>query len=218
MQYTPANLLWQTYQIFKILGDENRMGKSAFDNLSMHDMDNVMRGLKKGTVGLALLSLGGAFRHNITGYSIAEKDKKHGVKAGTMKIGGVEIPTWLNDAPPLMALQLGATVGHVWDHYSMKGMSGGLVAGALQSGVEMGKRVPFLETPARIAGETRTPEQSMVGAGELAGSMVVPLLVNQIAQATDPKKGRKAKTFTDAVKMQIPGARETVRHFSKVRR
>jgi hypothetical protein len=214
MQYTPANLAWQTYQMFKVLGDENRMGKSAFDNLSMHDMDNIMRGLKKGSVGLALMAMGFAFRNNITGYSRTEVEKKHGVKLGTMKIGGVEIPTWLNDAPPLMTLQLGATVGHVWDHYNMKGMSGGLVAGALQGGLEMAKRVPFLEEPSRIAGETRTPEQSMVGLGEMGGSMVVPLLVNQIAQATDPQKGRKARTPMEAVEMQIPGLRENVKHFS----
>jgi hypothetical protein len=78
----------------------------------------------------------------------------------------------------------------------------------------MAKRVPFLEEPSRIAGETRTPEQSMVGLGEMGGSMVVPLLVNQIAQATDPQKGRKARTPMEAVEMQIPGLRENVKHFS----
>ncbi len=174
LTYTPPALSVSGAQIFKILSDKDRMGKSAFDNLSMHDMDNVMRGLKKGSVGLALAAIGIGFRKNITGYYLSEADKKRGIKRGIMKIGGVTIPAYLNDTPPLIAIQLAATVGHVWDHYRMKGMSGGLIAGAVQASEELAKRVPFYGQTARMADATRTPESSMIAGADFLGSMFIP--------------------------------------------
>jgi hypothetical protein len=214
LAYTPAGLAGQTVQLFRTLFDEDRMGKSAMDNLSMHDMDNIMRGLKKGSVGLALFAVGVAFRKNISGYYLTPEEQRRGMKRGIMKIGGVAIPAYLNDTPPLMAVQLAATVGHVWDHYNMKGMSGGLIAGAVQAGIELGKRVPFYGQIARMADATRTPEQSMVGLGEFAGSLIIPRLISEIAASTDSSKKRKARTPGEAIEMQIPGLREKVRHFS----
>jgi hypothetical protein len=180
----------------------------------MHDMDNIMRGLKKGSVGLALFAVGFAFRKNISGYYLTPEEQRRKMKRGVMKIGGVEIPAYLNDTPPLMAVQLAATVGHVWDHYSMKGMTGGLVAGSVQAAEELGKRIPFYGGIARMAAATRTPEQSMVGLGEFAGSLMIPRLASEIAESTDPRKGRKARTPGEAIEMQIPGLREKVHHFS----
>ena len=209
--YTPAGLAYQTVQIFRLLADENRMGKSALDNLSMHDMDNVMRGLKKGSVGLALMAIGFGFRKNITGYYTTEEEKKRGVKRGVMKVGGITIPAYLNDSPPLMAIQFAATIGHVWDHFNMKGMSGGLIAGAVQATEELGKRVPFYGEIARTGTATETPEKSMVNVGEFLGSMAVPRIVSQIAEATDKQaQQRKAETAMEAIKLQVPGLRETV--------
>ena len=209
LAYTPVGLAGQTVALFKVLFDEDRMGKSAMDNLSLHDMDNIMRGLKKGSVGLALSAIGFAFRNKITGYYLTEEEKKRGVKRGIMTIGGVTIPSYLNDTPPMIAVQLAATVGHVWDHYQMKGMSGGLVAGGLQSGVELAKRIPFYGQIARDADASRTPEQSMTGIGGFLGGIIVPRLVSELAENMD-KQRRSPKNFTDAVKMQIPGLREKV--------
>lgn len=216
LAYTPANLGYQTIRLFQVLFDENRMGKSAMDNLTMHDMDNIMRGLKKGTVGLALLTIGYALRNQITGYYAEnQKDKK---KLGTMTVGGVEIPAFLQESPALSTLQMGATTGHVWDHYQVKGKAGGLIAGAAYAGAGVVQRVPFLDTPARIAEQTRTPESLGVFAGSLASSIITPAAVQQAAKWTDPEGNaaadaghpRKATTPTQAVELGIPGLREEV--------
>lgn len=216
LQYTPANLGYQTIRLFQTLFDENRMGKSAMDNLTMHDMDNIMRGLKKGTVGLALLGIGYALRNNITGYyAEKQKDKK---SLGTMTVGGVEIPAFLQESPALSTLQMGATVGKVWDHYQVKGQGGGLIAGAAFAGAGVVQRVPFLDTPARIAEQTRTPESLGVFAGQLASSITTPAAVQQAAKWTDPEgqsaadagHPRKATTPVQAVELGIPGLREDV--------
>lgn len=216
LAYSPANLAYQTVRLLQVLTDENRMGKSAMDNLSMHDMDNIMRGLKKGTVGLALLTIGYALRNNITGY-YAEKqaDKK---KLGTMTIGGVEIPAYLQESPALSTLQMGATVGKVWDNYQVKGQTGGLIAGAAFATKGVAQRIPFLDTPARMAEQTRTPESTGVFAGSLASSILNPAAIQQIAKWTDAEGNaaadsghpRKPTTPLQAVEMGIPGLRENV--------
>ena len=211
-QYSPGSLPWYTVQLFKVLTDENRMGKSAMDNLSMHDMDNIMRGLKKGTVGLALLTIGYALRNSITGYYKPSTKRMAGEPGmGTVTVGGVNIPSWLLENPALETLQLGATMGHVWDHYQVKGESGGLIAGAAFGARGAAARLPFLEEPGRVMEQTQTPEQTGVWAGQLAGSILEPLGAQQIAQWTDPEgTARKAKTFTESVEMGVPGLRETV--------
>ena len=131
---------------------------------------------------------------------------------GTVTVGGVNIPSWLLENPALETLQLGATMGHVWDHYHMKGEDNGFVAGALYGGRAVATRLPFLEEPGRVMEQTRTPESTGVWSGELAASLLVPLGGQQIAQWTDPDKTgkRKPQTATEAVKMAIPGLRETV--------
>ena len=216
LQYNPANLAYQTVRLIQTLFDENRMGKSAMDNLTMHDMDNIMRGLKKGTVGLALLGIGYSLRDQIKGYYGANaKDKK---KLGTMTIAGVEIPAFLQESPAFATLQMGATMGHVWDHYQVKGQAGGFVAGAGFATYGVAQRLPFLDTPARMAEQTRTPEALGVFAGSLASSIAVPAAVQQVAkwtdregnEAADAGHARKPTTATEAVEMGIPGLREDV--------
>jgi len=216
LAYNPLNLGYQTIRLIQTLFDENRMGKSAMDNLSMHDMDNIMRGLKKGTVGLALLTMGYALRDRVAGYY--GKDPKDRKKLGTMTIGGVEIPAFLQESPALATLQMGATIGHVWDHYQVKGQGGGLIAGAAYATAGVVQRAPFLDTPARIAQQTRTPEGLGVFSGQLAASIAVPAAVQQAAQWTDTEGKQaeeaghplKATTATEAVEMGIPGLRENV--------
>jgi hypothetical protein len=211
LQYSPGNLAWQTIQLFKVLTDSDRLGRTALDNLSMHDMDNIMRGLKKGSAGLALLTIGYALRRNITGFYKPSQKRMPGEPGmGTVKVGGVTIPSFLLESPALETLSLGATMGHVWDHYRVKGQSGGLVAGAMYGARGIAERVPFIEEPARVMEQTRTPEQTGVWTGELAASLLVPMAGQQVAQWTDPQKGRKAKTFTEAMKLAVPGLRETV--------
>lgn len=210
LAYTPGGLAWQSLQLFKILTDENKLGRSAMDNLTMHDMDNVMRGLKKGSIGLALMATGFALRKNITGY-YRTKQKAGDPPLGSIKVGNITIPPWLAESPALAALQLGATMGHVSDHYNMKGVSGGLIAGLGYGTAGIVKSTPFVSETARLADAARTPESLGVAAGELTGNLVVPLLASQIAVARDPMGyKRKAKTFTDAVKLQVPGLREQV--------
>ena len=211
LQFTPPSLAWQTMQVFRVLTDKDKMGRSAMDNLKMHDMDNIMRGLKKGSVGLAFLALGFGIRNSITGYFRPGKKQAGDPPLGSIKVAGVAIPIWLAESPPFMVLQMGATTGHVWDYYNMKGMSGGLLAGSAYAGIRTIRAVPFLETPARIAEETQTPEKTGVWLGHLAASLLMPLGLSQIAEWTDPSTAqRKPQTPGQAIKMAIPGLREQV--------
>ena len=150
--YSPVGLGAESIQLLRLLADKDKMGKSPLDLMSMHDFDNVMRGLKKGAVGLGLYAIGFALRNHISGYYLTEQEKKQGLKRGVSKIGNVTIPAYLQATPPLISIQLAATVGHVWDHFRMKGLSGGLVAGSAQAAAELAKEVPFYGQVARGAG------------------------------------------------------------------
>jgi hypothetical protein len=135
-----------------------------------------------------------------------------------MTVGGVEIPAFLQESPALATLHMGATTGRVWDHYQVKGQAGGLIAGAAYATAGTLQRVPFMDAPARIAEQTRTPESLGVFAGSLASSIITPAAVQQAAKWTDPEgqasadagHPRKATTPAQAVELGIPGLREDV--------
>ena len=57
----------------------------------------------------------------------------------------------------------------------------------------------------------------MTATGGFLGSLLIPRLVSEIAEATDKDKKRVAKTPTEAIKMQIPGLRKTVHHHLRAR-
>ena len=211
LAYTPGGLAYNTIQLFRLLTDEDKMGRSAMDNLTAHDMDNVMRGLKKGSIGLALMAVGFGLRNQITGYYRPGKRKAGDPDLGSAKVGNVTIPAWLAESPALAALQLGATMGHVSDHYNMKGVSGGLISGLAYGTAGIVKNTPFISEAADLERAARSPESLNVKAGELTGQLMIPLLASQIAVARDPKGyDRKAQSFTDAIKLQVPGLREQV--------
>src|SRR4029077_6126221 len=69
---SPIGFAAQGIQLLRLLADKDKMGKSGLDLLTMHDFDNVMRGLKRGSLGLALAAIGYAYRNNITGYYLTE--------------------------------------------------------------------------------------------------------------------------------------------------
>ena len=86
-----------------------------------------------------------------------------------MKIKGVDIPEFLQEVSlhwPRSRWE--PRSGHVWDHYQMKGQSGGLVAGLGYATAGVAERAPSIDVPGRIVEQTRTPESTGVFAGSLA--------------------------------------------------
>ncbi len=192
------------------------LSKDGLKNLTAYQADNIMRSLKKGSIGLALLSIGYYAADNVGGFYQQGDKKRRGedLQAGDLKIGGVSLPHWALHSPPIEVLQMGATLRRVNDNYTMKNKDGGLMAGSLAAGVGLARTVPFFEEPARIAEATRTADTAGLFVDDLIKSLIIPPDIQKLAKETDPLSdyniSRKPSDLGETLKTGIPGLREDV--------
>jgi hypothetical protein len=186
--------------------------KDGLKNLTIYQADNIMRSLKKGSLGLALLAIGYYASDNIAGYyQPGKKQNSAGLKPDDVRIGGVNIPHWLLHFPPVETMRIGATLREVNNSYDIRGRAGGLMAGAYSAASGLAKTIPFFDEPGRISKALDSPDMASTFVGDLIKSLAVPPDVQKIAGMTDPQEGtRSPKGMVDAIKTGIPGLREDV--------
>jgi hypothetical protein len=191
------------------------VSKDGLKNLTGHEADNIMRSLKKGSIGLAVLAMGyyaGASTGFIqsTGFYQPGDEKKE-KKAETLTIGGVDVPPWIQHTPVGLVFEMGATMRRVHDAYTMKGKSGGFVAGASAAALGTAKKVPFLEEATRLGEATRTADSAGLFLDDLIESLIVPPDVRRVAQMQDPQnKQRKPTNLEQTIEKSVPGMQENV--------
>jgi hypothetical protein len=199
------------------------VSKEGLKNLTGHEADNIMRSLKKGSIGLAVLAMGyyaGASTGFIqsTGFYQPGDEKKE-KKAETLTIGGVDVPPWIQHTPVGLVFEMGATMRRVNDAYTMKGKSGGYVAGASAAALGTAKKVPFLEEATRLGEATRTADSAGLFLDDLIESLIVPPDVRRVAQMQDPQnKQRKPTNLEQTIEKNVPGMQENVPTKSKGRK
>ena len=199
------------------------VSKDGLKNLTGHEADNIMRSLKKGSIGLAVLAMGyyaGASTGFIqsTGFYQPGDEKKE-KKAETLTIGGVDVPLWIQHTPVGLVFEMGATMRRVNDAYTMKGKSGGYVAGASAAALGTAKKVPFLEEATRLGEATRTADSAGLFLDDLIESLIVPPDVRRVAQMQDPQnKQRKPTNLEQTIEKSVPGMQENVPTKSKGRK
>jgi hypothetical protein len=218
----PTNIVAETgtYAFGSVTGSIDAMRvlvtKDGLKNLTGHEADNIMRSLKKGSIGLAVLAMGyyaGSKSSNLvqsTGF-YQPGDKK----AETLTIGGVELPPWIQHTPVGLVFEMGATLRRVNDAYTVKGKSGGFVAGATAAGLGALKKVPFLEEATRLGEATRTAESAGLFMDDLIQSLIVPPDVRRLARMGDKNEvgetvKRKPTDLKESIEENIPGLRENV--------
>ena len=188
--------------------------KDGLKNLTAYQADNIMRSLKKGSIGLALLAIGYYASDSVGGYyQPGDKKRAGALKSGEIRIGGVTFPSFLLHSPPIEVMRMGATIRDVNNSYDVKGRMGGMFAGAFSAGMGLAKTTPFFEEPTRMAEATRTADTASMFVADLVKSLAVPPDVQKIAAATDPApegSTRKPKTVGQVFEMAIPGMRENV--------
>jgi hypothetical protein len=191
------------------------VSKDGLKNLTGHEADNIMRSLKKGSIGLAVLAMGyyaGASTGFIqsTGFYQPGDEKKE-KKAETITIGGVDVPPWIQHTPVGLVFEMGATMRRVNDAYTMKGKSGGYVAGASAAALGTAKKVPFLEEATRLGEATRTADSAGLFLDDLIESLIVPPDVRRVAKMQDPQnKQRKPTNLEQTIEKNVPGLQENV--------
>lgn len=217
----PANIVAETFQY--AIGLERGLYKAAkaikagTENLKPEEADLIMRDLKKGAIGSALLLLG-FFSPQLFGgyYQPGQKRKKGDVKFGMARVFGVDIPSFLMHNPLLETLQLGATVRRVAESKLRKkdkeqqGITSGMLAGALG----LTEQVPFVREMIEVA-KIQNPYERGNFFGELGKSIIIPQGIQQIARYFDKDwKGetvkRKPMNMWQHIETGIPGLRQNV--------
>jgi hypothetical protein len=223
----PTNIVGETFQYAtgSVTGSIEALSfilrKNGLKNLTMNEADNIMRALKKGSVGLAVLAMG-YYAGSQTGFIRASgfyqpgdekrKDPETGkpIKPESLSIGGVELPNWLQHTPVGLVMEMGATMRRVNDAYTMQGKSGGLVAGAAAAGLGALKKVPFLEEATRLGEATRSADSAGLFLDDLIQSLIIPPDLRRLAKMEDDDKERKPTDLKESIEAGVPGLRENV--------
>lgn len=216
----PTNIVAETLQTSTgLVTGSARLGRAfarGIENLSPQEADIIMRSLKKGSLGAALLALGFFNPDVIGGYYQPGKRKPGQQGFGTVQVYGHEIPSYLLHNPLLETMQIGATARKLAESKISKkdAEAQGMGWGAFGAGMGLLEEVPFLREPIEIA-KAFNPNERRAFMGELFKSLTVPQGVQWWAayQDTDqygqPIK-RNPVTLAEHIETGIPGLREGV--------
>lgn len=205
-----TNLVAQTFE--HVAGLEYGLGQYAnavrkgISNLEPAKADEIMRHLKKGSVGSAALLLGyfapQIFGGLYTGKKEDEGKPKHGTIAG--------IPSIFLHNPLLEVIQFGATIRHVADSFYKKedenpqGLGSGVVAAVLG----LIRETPVVNEVIQSA-ELFDPQKQDYAASRAIAGIIVPQALQQTARLTD-SENRKPVGIVQNIEAGIPGLRQKV--------
>ena len=217
----PTNIVAETMQfaLGSVTGSA-KLGmafKNGIETLKPEEADLIMRHLKKGSLGGAVM-LAGYLAPQILGgfYQQGEKRNKTDIKPDAARIDGVDIPSQYIHNPFVNAAQLGATVRRVSDSKLRKRDKNtqGLPHGALAGAIGLADAVPFVRETTEIS-KLMNPYERDQWLGAFAKSLAVPQAVSSTAQYFDkdaqgnPIK-RKSDDISSGIESGIPGLRETL--------
>jgi hypothetical protein len=202
-------------------------GKSEYgiSKLSASEADAILRNLRKGNVGMALM-LGGFFAPNLFGaahYYKKGSDQPDGLEEGEVKFFGLTIPKWLADNPYLVTMKIGASLRNSFEYYTdQKDQEApqAAVSSFVSTAIDAMKETPILGTPSELVKAAEGYGGDWFWYSQVKGTLE-PGILQEIAEDTDNKDGwyrviggdrvkRKAGSVGDALKTGIPGLRQQV--------
>jgi hypothetical protein len=227
----PTNILARSME--SVLGGFQGVGRAFWahaitgvENLKPEQADLIMRNMKTGGLGSALMMIGFFLPAYFGGFY--RKEKKEQLAPGEVPKPGfgvaripfpttrmtphgiIDVPPWLQDNPFLLAIQMGATVRQVSDHYvtdKHKSLMTGLWHGFWTGLASQVQEQPFMREAQRTSGITQAFETEG-GPGEKLGDwardLTVPMLVQQTASMTDPEEKRYPEGFFQTIEGGIP--------------
>lgn len=177
--------------------------------------DAIMRQLKKGLVGNALLLYGYLAYQNIGGfYQKGEKRSQQEVQPGMFRIGGVDMGRAFSHSTAAMLMEIGATLRRV---EKKKGIGDATIAAG--SGVV--KQLPFVPVVTQGVDALDTEQGFHKYINNLVAGSLTPGISQHMAKVLDtpgtfpknimqPANVRSPKTLKDTVKAGIPVLRKDV--------
>lgn len=202
-------------------------GKSDYgiSKLSPSEADALLRNLRKGNVGMALMAAG-FFAPGMFGashYYKKDTDQPDGMEEGDVKLFGLTIPKWLADNPYLVSMKIGASLRNAFDYYTDTKDEPWAQAAAtafVETATDAIKETPIIGTPAQIINVAEGRGTTSFWYNEVK-STVDPRIIQEAAEWTDNRDSwsniisgdrikRKPESTWEAIKTGIPAARETV--------
>jgi hypothetical protein len=221
----PTTIVKRTFEYS--FGLPTGLGRAAWayhkgiENLKPDEAEAIMRNLKRGSLGAAVLALGFFNANEIGGYYAPGQKREAGdVALGGIKIFGHEIPRYLVHNPLLEQLQIGATIRRVADSRMRPRdrESQGIGAGAWAAMLGLVSEVPFMQGTEQMFSQ-KTPQNVI---GEPLKSMIPGVLQFTANELDQPGKmtvgsflaphaiSRKPETIWQTVEMGVPGLRQNV--------
>ena len=171
-------------------------------NLTPKQADVVVRALKKQAIGTALFALGYFNSDKIGGYYQQGKEE-NGLKPGSIKVFGHDVPHMLLHSPQMEAITAGGAFRQAMDADRKKQNSDTLsriTSGMFAVGKGQAESIPFVDAPSQLARALESKKQAGIQAGNQVASMVVPGALPEFSSWLD-KTPRKPGGFGDALKM-----------------
>jgi hypothetical protein len=167
--------------------------RAGVEKLTPDQADSIMRQLRKGSIGLAMLAYGLASPQSFGGfYRRGRKDEETGPPM-SMTIGGQTIPSVFLHHPLFLVGQFGATL-------RQSGL-GDAAVGALEE-------IPFVREMTEID-KAIDPKTRGRFFGEFAKSLAIPQFIQWFAGLGDDQK-RRPTNLTEYIESGIPGLRQNV--------
>lgn len=194
--------------------------KGAISDMSPEAADNLLRSLKKGSLGAVAMAMGFFVPNLAGGYYLKGKKVEGETDWGEISIGGVTIPKWATHFPLFEAMQLGATMRKVFDRDAAKGKTGpaALGDGVVRSARGLIGEVPFFRFPEELTeGIEGGSFMDKVVYPEIGSN--IPIVLQWGAGKMDTPNGfdlfgdpvkRTPTGFTQSMEYRIPGLRQNV--------
>lgn len=202
-------------------------GKSEYgiNKLTPEEADAVLRNLRKGNVGMALM-VGGFFAPNMFGashYYLKGTQQPEGMDEGDVKFFGLTVPKWLADNPYLVSMKVGASLRNAFDYYTDdQGVDVGHAAirSFAKTAFSALKETPIAGTPVEAANAIEGYGGDWFWYSQVK-STLEPRILQEASEWTDNRDDwwrviggdrikRKPQSVGDALKTGFPGLREEV--------
>ena len=187
----PVNLAEEVGEhVFGLMDPPVRMlfkGIGGFKGLNYGEADMVLRHIKNGALGSALVLMG-FFKYKEVGgfYEEGEKRKKNDVQPGEMRVGNITIPSVLLKDTSMEALMAGATLHRTLDSvYRLNDpKKKGVPAALLAVGVGIAEENPFIRNSS-ILGKIIDPRSRENAVAADIANHLVPGFIQEAAAEQD---------------------------------
>jgi hypothetical protein len=216
----PMNIVAETFQnlVGTVTGsvEAGRALAKGVETLKPEEADVIMRQLKKGLVGNAMLALGWYAYQSIGGfYERGRKPGEDEPKPGEVMVNGSRIPRQYLHSPAIEAMMYAANAHRVAEEFNKStGEDKGITDGLIGSSIGILEEVPFMDDVRTLERLTSAKDKSLV-VGEFIKSRAIPQGITWAAQQLDKDENgnpvpRKPETFWQEFENSIPGLRQDV--------